>query len=137
MAPTAMRIFSNLQVDLLLPPGPSPCLGQLKVLKMENMRLQFFSTALAKTLTQLTELSLDRNCFQELPRALSLMTSLHTIGMTNNEDLQLTNGNADLLATLPNLRMLDMSYETPCSWEAGASHWSMRFLLSLLGGCQI
>ena len=100
----------DLQWDRILVPGSTACLGMLKSLALEKMELHSFSLsrALANKLVQLTKLSLAGTGLGELPSALSLITSLKTVDLSDCIDLQLTEKDAESLAALPELTSLQL-----------------------------
>jgi len=75
------------------------------------MEFNAFPASLAASLWRLTELKLGHNNFTQLPAALTLMTTLQILDMSYNEQLQLADSDALVLAALPHLQSVDFSME--------------------------
>jgi Leucine-rich repeat (LRR) protein len=102
-APTCPLVV--LQVDNLLPPATA-ALPSLESLALVHMKHQAFPSSVAERLMSLTDLDLSGNSFGRLPAALTRISTLNTLNMSRNDDLQMEKGDSDTLAALPNLRML-------------------------------
>jgi len=81
------------------------------VLQLEYMEFDTFPASLAASLWRLTELKLGHNQFTRLPPALTLMTTLQILDMSYNEQLQLANSDALVLAALPLLQSVNFLME--------------------------
>ena len=84
-----------------------PALPTLKELKLNMLDLVYFPAALAARLCQLTVLDLSYNLLQRLPAAVTLITSLKSLNVSNNL-LKAHEGDGHLLAALPNLCTITM-----------------------------
>lgn len=96
-----------MQADQILP-STMPALPYLKALKMLDMELWEFPSSLASSLRQLTSLDLSENLLACLPLALSQVTTLEFLDLSNN-GMQLVYSDVDILIALPFLRTLDLS----------------------------
>jgi hypothetical protein len=91
-----------LQVEKFIPLH-TPALPYLRSLKLEDMRLSRFPPRLAAELQQLTHLSL---ACTRLPTAVTQITTLRTLNLSWNKDLQLERSDLNVLAALPHMRRL-------------------------------
>jgi Leucine-rich repeat (LRR) protein len=97
-----------LQLADLLPPT-MPALPRLKFLSLFDGHLEDFSTSVAAGLASLTHLDLEGNLFSVLPPALSTMTTLKTLIMSHNHDMELSLSDVGILSALPGLETLSVN----------------------------
>jgi len=71
------------------------------------MELRDLSVTMSSTLQQLSFLDLSGNEFAWLPTAVSCITTLQVLDLSDNGDLQMDDIDLDTLAALPHLRRLD------------------------------
>lgn len=95
----------------------------LKAMVIEN------KSALSQVLS-LLELDLTCNDFTQLPAALSHLSTLQTLLLNDNIDIQLENTGLDALAALPSLQSLDLVKTGPALkilsvWLASSAIFSM------------
>lgn len=93
------------------------------------MEFDAFHASLATSLQRLIELKLGHNNFTQIPPALALITTLQTLDMSYNEQLQLADSDAFVLAALPLLQSVDFSMEPKFFESIAAVPSSMKLLM--------
>jgi Leucine-rich repeat (LRR) protein len=88
-------------------------------LQLPGLRIQSFGSSMASALMCLTSLDLSDNLFSQLPIALTQITTLENLNMSYNHELQLTDRDPTILATLPHLRVFDASkgFDDSVGWS--------------------
>jgi len=111
-----------LQVDDLLPPATA-ALPSLRDLRMTDMSLRVFPSSVADRLVSLIDLNMRGNNFSRLPVAVTRISTLRALNLSDNDDLQLEESDSDTLAALPNLRLLSLKNtdRQKKSWSAASS----------------
>ena len=119
--------------DLLRMPLSSPSLRGLKSLALMFGDLDEFPDSVASCLQQLTHLNLAGNFFPWIPSALSHITTLVMLYMGGNQELEMQRGDINLLHSLPDLEVLDVSKRLPEDGgdESGFSQKSIGVLLEM------
>jgi len=106
-------------------------LPHLRTLELLNMQLVDFPAAVAGALQRLTYLNLNKNNFQKLPAAISQITTLQSIKLTQNTPLQLEEDDLNTLAALPHLQILSLSKQDPNLSDSGFSNKSVGVLMAI------
>ena len=121
-----------MQVGGLLP-SASPSLRALKSLSLMFGYLDTFPDPVASCLEQLTHLELTCNLFDRIPPALSHITTLVNLYMGGNQDLEMQRSDINLLRSLPDLEVLDVSKRVPEDGgdDSGFSQKSIGVLLEI------
>lgn len=73
------------------------------------MEILYFPPCVAGTFKRLTFLDLSCNALKRIPLALSQITTLRSLDMSYNENLQLDHSDAETLAALPYLKDLSLA----------------------------
>ena len=119
--------------DLLRMPSAFPLLQCLKSLSLMCGDLDDFPDPVASCLQQLTLLDLSGNFFTRIPYALSRITTLVILDMGGNQELEMERGDINLLHSLPDIEVLDVSKRLPqdAGDECGFSQKSIGVLLEM------
>ncbi len=101
-----------------LPPA-TPYLSCLQSLTLAQAGVYIFPETLASKLTSLVVLDLQGNRFDRLPGALAHITTLESLGLSENCPLELVKGDAAIIGALSSLETLDVAKTwSGMSWTA-------------------
>jgi len=97
----------NLQVSCVLPPTTTALLF-LKSLKLGE-ELEEFPVEVGRALKSLTLLDLSCNQFIRIPEAVIQITTLHTLNLSCNDELDLEGCDVSSMTSMPMLRSLSLA----------------------------
>lgn len=121
-----------LQVENLLPPATT-ALPYLRLLTLSTSELCNIPVSVASKLKRLVKLDLSCNSFTRLPPALSQITTLEALDLSQNLDLELVKGDANILSTLASLTLLVMEKQ-----DLGKRHhWSAASVREIVCICKM